>query len=190
MKSFNVKALVIAIGVAFSVGAMAEKMSKTEYQAEKDAIFAEYKVARSACSSLSGNANDICEVDAKGRDKVAKAELEANYKPSIKHSYAVSIAKAEATYAMSREKCDDMSGNPKDVCVQEAKAAEASAKADAKAQMKISDANVTANMKTADARMKAREVSSEARKDAKMDKADASYSLAKEKRHLCGGGQG
>jgi hypothetical protein len=33
---------------------------------------------------------------------------------------------------VAKERCDDKSGNPKDICVEEAKAAQATAKADAK----------------------------------------------------------
>ena len=188
MNSFNIKALVIAVSFAFSAGAMAANMSKTDYQAGKDQIAADYKTAKSACSSLSGNANDICVLDAKGKDNVAKAELEASYKPSTKNSYGVSVAKAEAIYSVSKEKCDDLAGNTKDVCVKEAKAAETAAKADAKAQMKTSDANATANVKTADARTKAKETSVEARMDAKADKTDADYAVAKEKCGTYAGG--
>ena len=77
MNSFNIKTLVIAVSFAFSAGAMAENMSKVDYQASKDKIAAEYKSAKTACGTLSGNANDICEAEAKGHDKVAAAELEA-----------------------------------------------------------------------------------------------------------------
>ena len=86
--------------------------------------------------------------EAKGKEKVAKAELEARNKPSDKARYAVSIAKAEADYAVAKEKCDDKAGNDKTVCVKEAKAAETRAKADAKAQMKTSDASKPAKEKS------------------------------------------
>jgi hypothetical protein len=42
------------------------------------------------------------------------------------------VAKAEADYRVAKERCDDQAGNVKDVCLEEAKAAEAAAKADAK----------------------------------------------------------
>ena len=38
----------------------------------------------------------------------------------------------EATYDVAKEKCDELSGNSKDVCVKEANAALVKAKADAK----------------------------------------------------------
>jgi hypothetical protein len=141
---FNINAIAIAIGLAFSVGAIAQTMSKDEYKSAKDGIATEYKSAKAACGSLSGNAKDICLAEAGGNEKVAKAELEAKYKPSVDASYKVRVARADADYAVAREKCDDLAGNVKDVCVKEAKAAAVAAKADAKAQMKITNANETA----------------------------------------------
>jgi hypothetical protein len=46
------------------------------------------------------------------------------------------MAKAEADYDVAKEKCDDQSGNAKDVCKKDAKAAFTSAKADAKSTRK------------------------------------------------------
>jgi hypothetical protein len=47
----------------------------------------------------------------------------------------VAVAKAEAEYEVAKERCDDKSGNDKDICQKEAKATEAKAKAAAKASM-------------------------------------------------------
>ena len=44
----------------------------------------------------------------------------------------MSIAKAEAEYAVAKERCDDQAGNAKDVCVKEAKSAQTAAKANAR----------------------------------------------------------
>jgi hypothetical protein len=102
------------------------------YLADKDRIQREYDVDKERCDSLAGNAEDICEAEAKGKKEVAEADLEARYKPSRKASYEVKVVKAEADYRVAKERCDDQAGNVKDVCLEEAKAAEAAAKADAK----------------------------------------------------------
>ena len=141
MNTVNIKVIAIALSLACSAGAMAQGMSKADYQAGKDRIAADYKSARGACTSFSGNAKDICVADAEGKKNIAKAELEASYKPSVKTKYDVRIARAEADYGVAIDKCDDLAGNPKDVCVKEAKAAQVAAKADAKAQMKTTEAN-------------------------------------------------
>ena len=170
MNKLNINVIALAVSLAFSAGAMAQSLSKSDYKAGKDKIAAEYKLAKAGCASLSGNRNDICVAEAKGNEKVALAELEASYKPSRETRYEARVAKAGAAYAVAKERCDDMTGNAKDVCVKEAKAAEIAAKADAKAQMKTSDANATASEK-----------SNDASKDAAAAKLDAEYKVVKEK---------
>jgi len=171
----------IAIGLAFSAGAMAQSMSKDQYKSGKDGIAADYKSAKATCGSLSGNANDICKAEASGKEKVAMAELEADYKPSKDASYKVRVARAEAQYSVARERCDDRAGNVKDVCVKQAEAAAVAAKADAKAWMKTANANEKAAATSAAANSKADEKGADARKDAASDKRDADYAVAKEK---------
>jgi hypothetical protein len=166
----NINTLALAVGLAISAGAMAQSSSVDEYKAGMEQSGAQYKVDKAACDSFSGNARDICVAEAKGRDKVAKADLYASYKPSINNRYKARVAAAEAGYAVARERCDDKGDTAKDVCVEEAKAARTTAKADAKAQMKVSDAN-------AEARGKA----TEAREDAAATANDAHYGVAKEK---------
>jgi osmotically-inducible protein OsmY len=141
MNKPNITAIAAAIAFVFSAGALAaQNMSTDEYKASKNKIAAEYNSAKADCGSLSANAKDVCMAEANGRQKVAKAELEANYKPSDKTRYAASVARAEADYAVAKEKCDDKAGNDKKICVKEAKAAETRAKADTKGQMKTADA--------------------------------------------------
>jgi hypothetical protein len=156
----TVTALVAATSLAFSAGAFAgTMMSKGDYKDAKKAIEAEYKSAKAACDSLKDNAKDICQAEAKGKEKVALAELEVTNQPNDKTRSEARIAKAEATYAVAKEKCDDKAGNDKDVCVKEAKSAQTAAKVDAKAQAKVAAV----------------------RKDAAEDKRDAEYAVAKEK---------
>jgi hypothetical protein len=181
MKKHNVIVIAAAIALAFSAGAMATSMSPDANKAGKTSIATEYKSDRVACDSFSANAKDICIAEAKGKEKVAKADLEAGYKPSNENRYKVGVARAEADYAVARQKCDDKAGNSKDVCIKEAKAAQIAAKADAKALLKTSKANQIADDKAAAARIKAREASGAARQDAATDKRDADYAVAKEK---------
>jgi osmotically-inducible protein OsmY len=137
MNKFSITVVAAAVALAFNGGALAaQAISKEAYKAGQDKIAAEYKSAKAACDSLKANAKDVCVAEAQGKRKVAKAELEADYKPGDRARYNVSIAKAEAEYALAKEKCDDKAGADKDACVKEAKAVEARAKADAKASTK------------------------------------------------------
>lgn len=136
MKTFNISALVLAIGILGSATAIAGNMSNDEYKAYKDKIDASYKVAKEKCGSFSGNAEDICAAEAKGRHSVDKANLEAKHNPSAKNQYEARIAQVDADYSVAMEKCDDFNGNAKDVCTAEAKAVKGEATNAAKAEMK------------------------------------------------------
>lgn len=177
MKKPNINVVALALACAFSAGTMAQSLSNDDYKAGKNKIAVDYKVAAANCASWSGNPYDICVAEAQGGRKSAEAELNAAYKPSRENRHQVLVAKAEAVYAVARERCDDRAGNAKDVCVKEAKAVQTTAKADAKAQMKTATANDTANEKSADAR-----------KDATADKREAQHALAKEKCDTYAGG--
>lgn len=151
-------ALAMAVLCAAS-GAFAGPMSKADYSAAKDRIGADYKADKATCDSLSGNSKDVCVEQAKGKEKVARAELEANYSGKAEDANKLQVTKADAAYAVAKEMCDDKGGNAKDVCVAEAKSTHTKAVADAKLGKKVG----------------------EARKDAIEDKTDADYKLATQK---------
>ena len=180
--------IAVVVGIAFSTAATAQKMSNTDYKAGKAAASSEYKKDKADCKTLAGNPKDVCIATAKGKEQVAKADLEAAYKPTPKNHYKARVAKAEADYDVSREKCNSLAGNAKDVCVKEAQAAETSAKADAKVHKTTTDANATASEKSAEARSDAGSKAADARKDAAADKTDANYAVAKEKCDTFAGG--
>ena len=181
MNKYRIAAIATAFTLVFSAGAIAINMSNDDYKAGKAGIAAEYKSARANCDAFSANAKDVCIAEAKGRENVAKAELEASHKPTNKNRYNVSIARADATYSVGKEKCDDKAGNVKDVCLKEATADAVAARADAKARLQTADANQVAADKTAAARAQAGEKGAAARQDAATDKRNADFAVAKEK---------
>ena len=123
----------IAVALAFATGAQAQSTSARQVKnADQDRIEAEYKAARERCDPMQGNAKDICQKEAKGKEKVAKAELEAKTNPTAANQRKVQEAKAEVAYDVAKERCEDKKGNDKDVCVKDAKAAHERAKADIK----------------------------------------------------------
>ena len=149
-----------AISAIFAIPALAASdMSKDTYERAKDRIETDYKAAAQRCASMSGNAKDICQAETKGREKAAKAEAYAAYKGTDKAAADALIVHADAEYAVAKEKCNDLNGNAKNVCVKEAKAAHTKAKVDAKSNNKVS----------------------EVRKDTVEDKRDANYDAAKER---------
>jgi hypothetical protein len=137
----------------------AATITKADYNAGKTRISSDYKTDKAACTSQAANAKDICMQEAKAKEKVALAELEYGYTGKAADRNKVLVAKAESAHAVAKERCDDKSGNAKDVCVKEAKAVEIKALANAKMGKEIG----------------------EAKKDAATDKLDADYKVAIEK---------
>ena len=125
----------------------------------KDRISADYKTEKSMCAKFSGNEKDVCMEQAKGKEKVARAELTHKDTGTQNDANKHAVAKADATYNVAKEMCDDKAGNAKDVCVTEAKSTHVKALADAKMNKKVG----------------------EAKKDSAEDKRDADYKLAAEK---------
>jgi hypothetical protein len=153
------RTVTLSAALLMAAGAQAGTMSKPDYTAAKDRIKVEYNHDKANCKQLSGNANDICAKQAKGKEEVALAELEYGYSGKTADANKVDVAKADATFAVAKERCDDLAGNPKSVCMSEAQAAHTKALADAKMAKKVDSA----------------------RQDAAADKVDADYKLAREK---------
>ena len=181
MKHSKLNIAVLSVCLSMGAAVFAETMTKADFGLAKDKISANYKANKALCGSLSSNAKDICVQEAKANEKTARAELDESYEPTTKSHFHTLTAKAEATYAVATEKCDDLSGNAKDVCVKEAKAAQVAAKADATAQRKVAEANKTAAVKTNEVQMKASADKMDARTAATVDKLDAQYKVEKEK---------
>jgi hypothetical protein len=112
----------------------ANALTQNEYKVAKEKIEADYKVDKAKCDTLKDNAKDVCMQEAKGHEKVAKAELEQQYKPSAAHARKVAVEKADMNYEVAKEKCDDQSGDAKSACVNQAKADHEKAKAQIKAR--------------------------------------------------------
>jgi len=158
-KLFSLKTALVAASILVLPLAQAATMTKADYNADKTRISADYKADKAACAGQAGNAKDICVEQAKAKEKVARAELEYAYTGKSSDRNKVLVTKAESAYAVAKEKCDDQTGNAKDVCVKEAKAVEIKALADAKMGKKIGAAKT----------------------DAAEDKRDADYNVAMQK---------
>lgn len=151
--------LIASLALLCACASFAAPLSKADYQQTKDQISADYKQDKAACSNNSGNAKDICQERAKGKEKVAYAQAEFDYSGTAKDASKILVARADANFAVAKEICDDKAGNRRDVCRAEAKAAHIRA---------IADTDL------ADKR-------SEAIKEASTDKRKADYQVAAEK---------
>lgn len=166
----RIKLLMLTLAVACTFAGNARALTKVEYKTQKDVIASDYKANRGKCSVLKANAKDICMSEAKGIENVAKAELTAQYEPSVKHTQKLGMARADAAYDTAKERCDDLSGNAKDVCIKDAKVAYVKAKEDAKVARASADTTNTKAQKMATVI-----------KEANEEKREAQYKAAKER---------
>jgi hypothetical protein len=154
----------------YSANAAASPLSEEGYRAAKKDADAQYGIEKGGCASLTANAKDICQAQAKGHMNVSKADAEVSYKNTAKNRESARVARAQAAYQVAIQKCDDLAGNPKDVCVKEAKAALVAGKADAKV-----------DRVAADTRKDGAEKRNEARAEANEETKNAQYKVAIEK---------
>jgi len=169
------------LSMVFVLGVGGCSKPDTQSRAAGELVSTKQAADEAACDVRSGNAKDICMEEAKGRANIAKAELALTGNPSEQSRYALLLAKADAAYAVSKERCDDLSGNPADVCRKQAEQAFATAKADAVLAAKIADANSAERDANAEAAATARDETNTARDEAGDVKRDADYALAREK---------
>lgn len=121
MNQYVISFAIALCGIAGGASAAAPAISKDVYKAEQTRIEARAKVDKKACGARKANARDICAAEAKGREKVARAELEARYRPGLEADLDAKNAKADADYEVAKEKCDDARGNARDACLKRAK---------------------------------------------------------------------
>jgi hypothetical protein len=163
----------LATCVAAVMATSAFALTPAEQKAEKDRISADYKAAVAQCKSMNGNAKDVCEKEAKGHEKVALAELDYKKDASESNRYKAAKARADAGYDVATEKCDDQSGNAKDVCKKDAKAAHVKALEAAKVAEVRNEPNADPNSKAADV--------SAVRREADKNVREADYKAAAER---------
>ena len=154
-------ALALLVAGAWSAGSAhaATPEAKLAFNEAKDRAALEYKTARARCDLVTGNPKDVCVAEAKATRVHADEEAQARYKNTLKAYTQARLRIASAYYDVDRAKCAAVTGNDKDVCLQQAKATLIAAEADARADRKTI----------------------EARNDARDDKRTAEYKVALEK---------
>lgn len=110
------------------VTAQTATISRDEYRAAKQRIEVQEDTEEARCAALQGNAKDVCEEEAEGREKVARAELEQRYEPSARNTRKLAMARINAVYDVAKEKCEALTGAAEDSCEKQAKSARAQVK--------------------------------------------------------------
>lgn len=125
----------LALFVAAAAGGAGAAAGRDSPGPTGQRIAAQAKADRQACDRLQGNTRDICQAEAKGREKVARAELEARSDPTPEAEQALKEARADADYAVARQRCDDAKGKKATkACIARAKAVHEAAVRQAKVE--------------------------------------------------------
>jgi osmotically-inducible protein OsmY len=110
------KIVFLTLATAASV-AFAQNTDTAGFKAAHDKAAADYKVAKDRCDAMKGNAEDVCEHEAKLSRARAEANAVAQYKSGDRSELDRANRKvADAEYELAKEKCDDLSGNAKNQC--------------------------------------------------------------------------
>jgi hypothetical protein len=117
--------LCVAVLCLFAIGTSRAADSaatdrKNEYKVAIAHADADYKAAKEGCKTRQGNDRDVCMQQAKADHVKATEEAKAQLKSGMAMADAREDTR-DAQYKVAKEKCDALSGEAKDTCVNEAK---------------------------------------------------------------------
>lgn len=135
----------LAAALCIATAAPAFAMGKETYKAQKQRIEAEYDAAQARCKSHKGVARDVCSEQARGSRDVAVAELEMQAKPTPENDEKLRMARADAVYAVSLERCEPLDRRAREVCRKDARAVHAAARVEAKIQKEAAAVHLKAD---------------------------------------------
>lgn len=124
------KLLFLVLATAASASFAANDTGSYKQMTAKAA--SDYKAAKAACDSQSGNDKSICVAQAKANRAHAEADAAVQYKNDPKSLEKARVAAADADYDLAKAKCSSNSGTEKDNCLATAKRDKATAVADAR----------------------------------------------------------
>jgi hypothetical protein len=120
-----VAALGLSVNCAAQTGgrdAAAPPLSHEGLEAARRSADAQYELDRDGCKVLSDNAREVCVVQARGKEKITRAEAEAAHENTAHSRYEARLVHARVDYEVSMERCGDFAGHRKDVCKADANA--------------------------------------------------------------------
>lgn len=139
--------------------AAASLSSADEFNAGLARIAKELLADKLACSQLAGNAHAVCREQARGKEAVAKAELDLAHTGTRKSQDRLDTVRLDTAYDVARTQCNEKAGGAKTDCTKQAQAARTQGQSDLRMNQRISDA----------------------RRDASEDRRETDYKLAAEK---------
>jgi hypothetical protein len=124
---------------------------------------ADLQADKAACDKLAGNPRDLCREQARGKELVAKAELELAHTGTRRSQQRLATIRLDTAYDLARTRCNDQTGSAKNTCTKQAQAARAQGQAGLEPHPAGSDAGRDAAHKAAAAKCDAMAADARAR---------------------------
>ena len=121
-----------ALGIGASVDSPRSLMSRGDYDQARRTIEAEARIALAQCRALEGRDKEVCKAQARGEERVSKADLDARYRGTVAAESDARLARTKAQYEVARASCTDRSGEERGACLKAARAEKLKALADAR----------------------------------------------------------
>ena len=126
-------ALAAAFSSAYAVDDKDGKHDSAAYRTMTQQAAADYKLAASKCTGMTGNERAVCIEEAKVARARIDADAVAQHNNTSRARIAARTALANAEHALAVVKCSVMSGPEKESCLANARSVQVAALADAKA---------------------------------------------------------
>ena len=112
---------VAALGIGAAVDTPRTLMSPSDYSLGKRAIEAETRLALARCREAAPAQRDVCKAEARGEERIKKAELGARYHGTVTAQDDVRIARSKALYDVARARCSVRTGEERVDCLRAAR---------------------------------------------------------------------
>jgi len=121
-----------AFGISPAGDSPRSLMAPVDYGAAKKVIEAEARTAFEGCRDKDARDREVCKAEARGAERVRKADLEAQYRGTVAAATDARLARAKAQFEVAKVKCADQRSEDKVSCLRSARAEKAKALAEAK----------------------------------------------------------
>ena len=105
-------------------------MSPVDYGEARNVIESQAHAARALCQQRTGQARDVCRVEARENERMAMADLEAGYRGTVAAAGEARLVRAKARYLIASARCQG--SQEKAACLRSAREEKAEAIDEAK----------------------------------------------------------
>ena len=110
-----------ALGIGAAVDTPRTLMSPSDFALGKRAIEAETRLALARCREAAPSQRDVCKAEARGEERIRKAELGARYHGTVAAHEDLRQVRAKAAYDVAKARCGVRLGEERADCLRAAR---------------------------------------------------------------------